>query len=96
MTGKRVEITKLQPVDQMPPYDPVIAGALKAMQWGKATEHQQEVLIGWLIKDACGLGSISYRQGDSHATAFAEGRRFVGILIMHLIEITTKEVTRGD
>lgn len=90
---KRVPLARLHPVDQAAPYDPIIPAALKAMAQGNAQPHQQQVLLDWLIKEASGVGVQSFRAGDSHATAFAEGRRFVGVQLVHLM---TKEATHGD
>lgn len=90
---KRVPIARLNPVDQAAAYDPIIPAALKAMSRGEAEPHQQQVLLDWIIKEASGIGAQSFRAGDPYATHFADGRRFVGIQIVHLM---TKEVTRGD
>jgi hypothetical protein len=44
-------------------------------------------VLDWIVKEASGIGAPSYRD-DPYATAFAEGRRFVGIQIL---DILTKE-----
>lgn len=86
MTNKRVAVPKLLPVDQPAPFTPLIVGAIKALQRGQATEHQQVSLFDWLLKNAAGIGDQSFRAGDPYATAFAEGRRFVGIQMMMLLQ----------
>lgn len=90
---KRVSVTKLLPVDHPAPYEPVVAAGLKAMGTGTASEHQQRKVLDWLLRGAAGIGSQSFRGGDPYATAFAEGRRHVGIQIMLLMEM--KEAQNG-
>ncbi len=81
----RAKLAKLLPVDQPAPYEPVVAVGMKALSRGEANEQQQVKVFDWLLKQAAGIGSQSYR-ADPHATAFAEGRRFVGIQMMMLLE----------
>lgn len=86
---KRIPLPKKLSVDQPAPYSPVIQAGLKAMSRGTASETQQVEVFQWLIKEAAGIGSQSFRP-DPCETAFAEGRRFVAIQIIHL---TTTEAT---
>lgn len=81
----RAKLAKLLPVDQPPPFEPVVQAGMKALMAGQASEHQQVAVFNWLLKSASGIGGLSYR-ADPHATAFAEGRRFVGIMMMMLVE----------
>jgi hypothetical protein len=62
------------------------------MSFGRATEGQQIAAFDWLIKEAAGLGTQSFRS-DPCETAFAEGRRFVAIQIINMIK---NEVLNGD
>lgn len=62
-----------------------IVGAIQATYRGTASEHQQKTAMQWIITQAGNVGGISFRAGDSHATAFLEGRRFVGAQILSLI-----------
>lgn len=80
-------IKPLPPVPVDYPVPPTIAavGALQAVYRGTASEHQQKLAMDWIIKQAAQIGGQSYRAGDSHATAFLEGRRFVGAQILSLI-----------
>ena len=86
----RVKVAKLLPVDQPAPFEPVVAAGMKALARGEASPHQQIECFNWLLKKAAGIGSQSYREGP-HATAFAEGRRFVGIQMMMLLETSSKD-----
>lgn len=86
MTTKRVKLAVLPPVDQVPPFIPAVAAGMKALSNGEAQPHQQKLVFDWLVKEAAGIGAQSFRTGDSHATAFMDGRRFVGISIMALLQ----------
>lgn len=88
----KIPVSKLLRVDQPAPYTEQIRAGLRAMLSGTATEGQQVAVYEWLIKEAGGIGSQSFRK-DPMETAFAEGRRFVAIQIIHL---TTKEVPHDD
>ncbi len=85
---KRAIVSKLLPVDQAPPFEPHIAAGMKALRLGQASEHQQREVFDWLLKQAAGIGTQSFRAGDPYSTAFMDGRRFVGILMMALVERT--------
>lgn len=50
--------------------------AIKAMNAGKATEVQQRMFLD-ALKNICGFSRPAYVPGDSHATAFADGKKFV-------------------
>jgi hypothetical protein len=82
------------PADHPATFDIADAAAVKAVYAGSATEHQQKRAMDWIIKQASLIGGQSYRAGDSHATAFVEGRRFVGAQIMGLITLNTEELKK--
>lgn len=85
---RKIPLIKKLPVDQPAPYAVVVQAGLKAMMAGNASPNQQQAVFDWLVKDAAGIGTQSFRT-DPMETAFAEGRRFVGIQILHL---TSKEL----
>jgi hypothetical protein len=88
----KIPVRKLLAVDQPAPFTTQVHAGLKALASGTASEGQQVAVFNWLIKEAGGIGTQSFRK-DPMETAFAEGRRFVAIQILHL---TTKEVTHDD
>jgi hypothetical protein len=96
VTGPRTQrilsLPKLAPVDQPASITPLIPAAIKAMHRGEATPHQQQKLLEWIIQEASGTGP-SYRPNDPQATAFGEGRRFVGFQLLHWL---TTEVKSGN
>ena len=63
--------------------------AVRAFRLGEANEGQQRALWNWIMQDVCRYTDLSYRPdnaGGTLATAFAEGRRFVAIQLLRLIE----------
>lgn len=64
--------------------------AVQAVAKGIANESQQKRAIQWII-GAAGTYDLSYRSdsdGGERETAFAEGRRFVGLSIVKLVNMT--------
>lgn len=68
--------------------------AVQAVYQGTGTPEQQKRAMEWVIKGAAQIGSQSYRAGDSHATAFLEGRRFVGAQILSLLAMSTEDLKK--
>jgi hypothetical protein len=79
--------------------------AIRALFEGNATERQQKLILPYIIR-AAGTHDQSYRPGDSHATAFAEGKRFVGTTLVWMLKsapartdpdkIATRELDDGN
>ena len=75
------------PVD----YDAPTVEALQALQRGEAAPHQQKLALDWIINKACGSYDVSFRSdqdGGDRETAFAEGRRFVGLQTIKLLSLS--------
>jgi hypothetical protein len=71
------------------PYDPDGADtmAIKALATGTANEGQQRRALKWIIEAACGTYDLSFRPGPDgeRETAFAEGKRHIGLqLVKHI------------
>lgn len=68
------------------PYDPDGADtmAIKALATGTANDGQQKRALAWIINAVCGTYDLSFRPGESgdRETAFAEGKRHVGLQIV--------------
>lgn len=63
------------------PYDMEVVLAVSALREGKATEGQQRKAVEWLELVVCDLEGMSFHEeadGGERASAFHEGRRFVG------------------
>lgn len=74
------------------PVDEVQAAAIKAMARGTATEGQQIAALQFIVNQVAATNDLSYRPdelGGSHDTAFAEGRRFVGLQLRKIVETPT-------
>jgi hypothetical protein len=63
--------------------------AVKAMAAGNASESQQKRVLDWIMFNACGLRDLSFRPGvdGDRATAFAEGKRHVGLQLAKLVTL---------
>jgi hypothetical protein len=73
-----------------PAYDDFDIGTIKALNAGHASEGQQRHALRFLVEKMCGTYDLSFRPGTldgQRATDFAEGRRFVGLQIVKLINM---------
>lgn len=59
--------------------------AMLALKAGTADEHQQKRILALLINNLCETYGLSYRPGDPDGTSFAEGKRFVGLQIVKML-----------
>jgi hypothetical protein len=84
----------LPPADAPAPFSLPVAAAIKALASGNADERQQLLAYDWILKAASGIGLQSYRSGDSYATAFMEGRRFVASQLIALQAISLDELKK--
>jgi hypothetical protein len=83
---KREAVEPHPPEPHMPTvYDADDIAAIKACVNGQAQPHQQQRAIAWFLH-ASRITDMSYRPGDPTATAFAEGRRAVGLELSLLIQ----------
>ena len=85
---------KAQP-HQRPDWLEADAQALRALMRGEATAHQQKRALDFIINEVAATYDMSYRPGDPTATAFAEGKRFVGHTIVFLLK-TDQTTTNND
>lgn len=67
-----------------PDYTESEVQAVRALYRGEASARQQRMALDCIVRFA-GTHDMSYRPADPHATAFAEGRRKVGLDIVWLI-----------
>lgn len=71
-----------------PQYDEYDIGTIKALNAGRASEGQQRHAMRLLVEKIAGTYDLSFRPGATEgqrATDFAEGRRFVGLQLVRLI-----------
>lgn len=74
------------------------ASALQALERGEANASQQQRALKWIIEQAAATYGMSYRPGESgdRDTAFAEGRRFVGLQCVKLLRLNLGAMRRND
>lgn len=73
----------------MCPWDVPVAAAAQALQRGDATPEQQKMFLKWLVHTAAGTYEVTFHPESDRASAFAEGRRFVGTQCTKLLAIST-------
>ena len=79
------------------PVDKATLYAVRACIAGTATDGQQKAAMEWIIRQASRAYDLSYRPQDAIAMAFAEGRRFVGLQIIEILQPETlKRVEAQD
>lgn len=66
--------------------------AIKALFAGNANSYQQQMGIKAITERISGAHDMTFRPGDDggRASAFAEGRRFVGLMIIRAINLPFK------
>jgi hypothetical protein len=68
------------------PYSNAEAYAIKAVASGTANAGQQKIAIDWIIRMA-GTYDVTFQPDSERITAYAEGKRAVGLQIVKLINI---------
>lgn len=69
-------------------YNDADMAAIKALAAGTANEAQQRRALDWIVHTACGTYDLSFRPGTDgeRETAFAEGKRWVGLQVVKQIK----------
>ena len=75
-----------------PDYTEAEIQALRAVHRGEGDARQQRLLCDYLIR-AAGTHDEVYRPGDTHDTAFAAGKRWVGTTFIWMLRVAP---TRTD
>jgi hypothetical protein len=66
--------------------------AMKALADGSATADQQKYALAWIINVLCGTYDMSFRPEGDRETIFAEGKRFAGLQLVKLLNLTGAEI----
>ncbi|MCK5712594.1 MAG: hypothetical protein KAI25_07760 [Hyphomicrobiaceae bacterium] len=88
MTAAQTRVEECLPHEnpiERPDYTEFEVQSIRALYEGKASERQQLAILPYILR-AAGTHDLSYRPGDSHATAFAEGKRFVGTTLVWMLK----------
>jgi hypothetical protein len=64
-----------------PKYEKKHVVAFKALSEGKATEHQQKMVLQYILLQLCAIDDLTYRPYSERDSVFAEGKRFIGLQI---------------
>lgn len=81
------------------PYMIADATAMQALQAGTATAEQQKRALRWIVHGAAATYDISFRPGAEDGrrnTDFAEGRRWVGLQIVKLLNAKLGAMRHDD
>lgn len=86
--------TNLAPPWQPASVEPMDIQAIRAIARGEATKDQQVRFTGWL-KRASAVEEMSYRPASERDSAFAEGKRFVGLQFFSLANTFLPDPRQG-
>lgn len=97
----KVTAPRRAPVKKPPPFFDVEwevadASALQALSRGDATPDQQKRALDWIITKGARAYDVSFQPDNPHGTDFFEGRRFVGLKIVELMKISTRDFMQQD
>lgn len=88
-------VKKARPVITVP-YDPAVITAVQSWEKGEANEFQQKRTLEWILRFVCITYDQSYVLGDTHETAFREGRRFCGNTIIKMLKLNAAALRDND
>jgi hypothetical protein len=71
-------------------YDEADTYAIKALAAGVANEGQQKRALDWIINTLCATYDLSYRPESDRDTAFAEGKRHIGLQLVKQVKLVLK------
>lgn len=77
-------------------YTAADVSAIQALAAGTATPDQQKRAYEWVMLQGARLREVSFQPDNAHASAFAEGRRFVGLQIAKLQTLRPGDVAARD
>lgn len=87
---KKPDASPWKPFD----WEPADVAAIQALSRGEATPDQQKRALDWIITSA-GTYDLSYRPSSDRDTAFAEGRRFVGLQIVTKLKLNLAAIRQA-
>lgn len=93
MTAKRIvgQQRAAAPWDETPPTQPEFH-AIKALVQGKATDHQQGLVVEWLTR-ATGVLEPEFSPDSDRASNHAAGKRWVGLQFFRIAKARLAEPT---
>lgn len=82
-----------------PAYTDFDAASIQAVARGEADAGQQVQALKYIVETLAGCYDVAFRPGGlegDRATAFAEGRRFVGLQIVKLTKLNIGALRKSD
>lgn len=73
-------------------WEPEDGYAVQAVMAGRASEEQQRRAMLFLVNQVCGTYDLSYRPTSDRDTAFAEGKRFVGLQLVKFARLNIAQL----
>jgi hypothetical protein len=70
------------------------ASAIQAVAEGRADEEQQKRALKAIVEGVCQTYELSYSPDSERDSAFAEGKRFVGLQIAKLLRLNLTNLKR--
>lgn len=79
------------------PFDwvPADVAAFQGLARGDATADQQRRALDCVINAICATYDLSYRPSSDRDTAFAEGKRFVGLQIVKAVNLNLAAIRQA-
>jgi hypothetical protein len=71
-------------------YEPADVGAIQALHRGDASPEQARRALRFIIENLAGTYDLSYRPDSDRDTAFAEGKRYVGLQLVKMTHLRLK------
>lgn len=87
---KKPDASPWRPFD----WEPADVAAIQALARGDATPDQQKRALDWIITSA-GTYDLSYRPNSDRDTAFAEGKRHVGLQIVTKLKLNLAAIRQA-
>ena len=69
---------------------------LKALYENRLPPENGRQVFDFIIKNLCGHHEISMRFGEPDATAFNEGRRFVGVKMISMVALSLNQLHEAE
>jgi len=66
--------------------------AVQALNRGDAAPDQQKRALDWIITQLAAAGATTFQPDSTHATAFAEGRRYVGLKLARALAVSMRDL----
>jgi hypothetical protein len=76
-------------------YEPADVTAIQAMHRGDASPDLQRRALNFIINDLARTYDLSYRPDSERDTAFAEGKRFVGLQLVKFLKLNTEAIRQA-